>query len=123
MAEFPTLSIGFDSTSYKVSRANPAYEGEDTDGGYVVGSRPRYTRSPPRTFTFKFVNVSHADRVTLEAFWETVKGSSVIFQWRDPTTAVLHDVRFTKGMMLEFERTGYGTNHRYDTGTVSMTEV
>lgn len=120
--DFPTLSMKPDGESYRLSAPNPSKDGEQTDGGYWI-TRPRYTRKPPRSFSFKFVDISQADRDELLAFWEDVKGSSVAFNWRDPTDDALYNVRFGKGFELEFSRTGHGTNHRYDTNEIKLTEV
>lgn len=119
---FPTLSIQPDASTFKVSIPNPAKEPESTDGGYMF-TRPKFTRRPAKTFSFKFVDIGQQDRNALTNFWETTKGSSVAFNWRDPTSGTLHNVRFGKGMTLEFVRTGVGTNHRYDTNEITLTEV
>lgn len=121
--DFPTLSKKPDGESFKLKVPNPAKEPEDTDGGYSI-TRPKYTRKPPLTFTFAFKDISQADRDTLLTFWrEIVKGSSVAFNFRDPTNGVLHNVRFGKGYELEFKRVGFGSNHRYDTNDIVLTEV
>ena len=120
--EFPNLSIKPDGETYKVKVPNPSKEGSDTDGGYFI-TRPKYTRKPPRSFSFVFKDLSQNDRDTLEAFWDRVKGSSVAFNWREPTNGKLFNVRFGKGLELEFSRVGIGTNHRYDTNEITLTEV
>lgn len=123
MVDFPTLSMRPDGTSFKVSIPNPSIESEETDGGYF-NTRPRYTRRPPKTFTFKFTDIGQDDRDTLDHFFsEVVKGSSVIFNWTDPTNGAVHQVRFSQGFKLEFIRTGVSFNHRYDTNEISLTEV
>jgi hypothetical protein len=119
---FPTLSKHPDAESFKISVPNPSKDGQDTDGGYFI-TRPKYTRRPPRSFKFQYKDIGQADRVTLEAFWDQVKGSSVAFNWTDPTTNVLHNVRFGKGTTLEISRYGMGLNHRYDTNEITLTEV
>lgn len=120
--EFPTLSIGPDGESYKVSIPNAAKEPNDTDGGYMF-TRPKFTRRAARTFSFSFKDLSQADVDTLEAFWFQTKGSAVAFNWRHPIKGTLHNVRFGKGMTLEFSRVGIGFNHRYDTNEIQLTEV
>lgn len=123
MADFPTLSIDFDASSFEVEIDNPSVEPEKTDGGYLI-TRPRYTRTPPKTYKFKYVNISHADRLLLETFWNTtVKGSSVAFNWTEPTTSAVKNVRFGPGTKLTFNRIGFGTNHRYETGEIRLVEV
>lgn len=124
MADFPTLSKKPDGESYKEETDNPSIDPEGTDGGYFI-TRPRYTRTPPTTFRFRFRDISLADKGILDTFWKTtVKGSSVGFNWTNPVTGTVHNVRFGKEMKkIEFERTGYGTNHRFDTGEIILTEV
>lgn len=121
--DFPTLSQKPDGETFKVSIENPAIEPQNTDGGYLI-TRPKYTRAPPRTFMFQFSDISQDDRTTLDTFFSTqAKGSSVAFDWADPTSGTVYNVRFSKGFILEFDRTGYGSNHRYDTNMISLTEV
>lgn len=119
---FPTLSMKPDGETLRIQLENPAIESEMMDGGYYI-TRPRYTRTPPRTFLFQFTDISEADKNTLMAFWDGVKGSSYAFNWVNPTTGVTHNVRFSKGLTLEFIRVGIGTNHRYNTSEISLTEV
>lgn len=119
---FPTLSIQPDASTLKIAIPNPAKEPESTDGGYMF-TRPKFTRRPAKTFSFKFQDLGQADRDILEQFWDRVKGSSVAFNWRDPTNNKLHNVRFGKGMSLEFMRTGVGMNSRYETNEIQLTEV
>lgn len=123
MVDFPTLSMRPDGLSFRVSIPNPSIESEETDGAYF-NTRPRYTRRPPKTFRFKFTDLGQDDRDTLDDFFSNVvKGSSVIFNWTDPTNGSVHQVRFSPGFKLEFARTGVSFNHRYDTNEISLTEV
>lgn len=121
--EFPNLSRKPDGETYGVSSPNPSKEGNDTDGGYWM-TRPKYTRKPPRSFKFKFTDLSQADHDALLDFWETkAKGSSVAFLWRNPADKKQYNVRFGKGMSLTLDRTGYGPINRYDSGEITLTEV
>lgn len=119
---FPTLSLLPDGATYSVDQENPAMEGQDTDGGYWV-TRRRYTRTPPKSFSFSFSHINATDVATLQNFWNTVGGSSSAFNWINPVTGLTYNVRFGKGMKLEFKRTGYGSNHYYDSSTITLTEV
>lgn len=122
MANYPTLSIGYDASSFAHASENPAH-GSDTEGGYQV-TRPRFTRTPRKTFRFTHVDITEADRVTLETFWNVRKGSSESFTWTHPVTGASYTVRFALDMKtLEFTRTGYGTNHRWDSSEIILTEV
>lgn len=104
---FPTLSQGQDSKFYSVVRENVAMKTK-MEGGYVV-SRARHTRTPRRTFTTGFSNLTNADRASLESFWDTVRGGSVIFDWTDPVSNVAIPVRFAgdSGLTWKYEGVGY----------------
>lgn len=122
--DYPTLSMLPDGDSLQTEWDNPAIDpsNSDTDGGYQI-TRPLYTRDPPRTWTFKYSDLGQADHDALETFWNTVKGSSVAFNWRHPVSAELVNVRFSKDFKLQLLRVGIGTNHRYQSNTISITEV
>lgn len=121
--EFPTLSRLPDGEKFKLSSPNASKEGKDTDGGYWI-TRPRFTRRPPKSFKFSYTDISDDDKATLLDFWEDkAKGSSVAFNWTDPSTGLIHNVRFGKGVELEFDRTGYGPINRWDTNELTVTEV
>lgn len=122
MADFPTLSKGFDATAFKMSYENPAVQEGETEGGYVI-TRARHTRRPRRYFTIRFLDITEADRLLLEDFWDDHRGGSVGFNWTNPITAAVFNVRFDSGASLEFSRTGYGTNHRYDTSEITLKEI
>lgn len=118
MATFP-LASRQDSSKYKRSAEDPAIKSE-TDGGYVV-SRPKFTRAPRKKYTTGFTNLSNTERAELEAFWDTVKGGSNMFDWEDPIDGTLKTVRFTKP--LSFEYAGIGGNHRWDISSIELEEV
>jgi hypothetical protein len=122
---YPALSMLPDGDTLNQQDDNPALEGQDTDGAYFI-TRPRYTRTPPRTFMFAYSDLSKADRDTLSDFFRTsAKGSSVAFNWTHPVTAEVINVRFSKGFKLETTRWGGGAGNlsRYKTNTISITEV
>lgn len=109
---FPTLVRGEDSKNYSVEFENVAVSAA-TDGGYVV-TRAKHTRRPRRTFTGGFTDIGMTDKTTLENFWNTVKGGSVIFDWLDPVTKTVIAVRFADKDPMQFKYTGMGGNHRWD---------
>lgn len=119
---FPTLSMLPDGDSLQIEADNPAIEPQDTDGGYLI-TRPQYTRTPPRTFSFMYSDLGQADRDALDNFWNQVKGSSVAFNWTDPTSGTVYNVRFDKGFKLQLQRWGVASNHRYKTNTIVLVEV
>lgn len=122
MPAYPTLSYDFDATSFKESSENPVIPPSSTEGGYTI-TRPRFTRRPRRTFMFRHLGISEADRLTLQNFWDDHYGGSLAFNWTHPVTSVVYNVRFDPQMTMDFDRIGFGTNHRYDTGTITLKEV
>lgn len=83
----------------------------EIEGGYEI-TRPRFTRSPRRVYTSGHTMLTNAQKLTLSAFWDTVKGGSVVFDWTHPTTAVVYAVRFTK--QVTFKYVGVGGVHYWD---------
>lgn len=122
MASYPILSKDPDGTSFKESQENPVVVGGDMEGGYIY-TRARHTRVPRKTFEFKHVDISEIERQSLVTFWDTHRGGSLAFTWTHPITSTVHNVRFDPQMELEFTRSGYGTNHRWDSGTIIFKEV
>lgn len=101
-----------DSKYFQVTPEDPAMR-VDIEGGYEI-TRPRHTRTPRRTYESGFTNLTNAQKVTLETFWDTVAGGSVIFEWTHPITTNEIQVRFTKP--LSFKYVGRGGNHLWDVG-------
>lgn len=108
---FPTLAKGQDSKFYKVAQENTALTTK-MEGGYVV-SRAKHTRKPRKTWTTGFSSILNADRIKLQDFWDTVRGGSVIFDWTDPITNTVMQVRFV-GEGLEFSYVGMGVAQLWD---------
>lgn len=110
---FPALTLtrgGQDSQTYKVALEDVTIK-SPIEGGYVV-SRARHTRPPRKTFDVSYKSISDADRKTLEAFYGTVRGGSVVFDWTDPVDKQLWQVRFESE--LTFNYTGVGTTKLWD---------
>ena len=122
MADFPTLSKQFDANTLDIQSENPVGGSGDTGAGYEY-TRPKWTRRPRRTFTFTFKSITAADRVALQNFWDTHFGGSVAFNWTDPTTSTVYNVRFSKEMQLKFSRDGAGNLNLYNTDPIIMKEV
>jgi hypothetical protein len=107
---FPTLADGQDSKLYSVEAENPAIKTE-TDGGYVI-SRAKHTRKPRKTFTTGYTSISDADKKKIEAFYDLVRGGSVIFDWEDTESGLTHQVRFSA--MPNYKYKGAGLLRRWD---------
>lgn len=106
---FPTLSKEQDERYFSVSHEDPSLK-SDIEGGYVV-TRSRFTRTPRRTFSTGFTDISEADKTALEAYWDSKKGGSGIVSWTHPVTDVVIQTRFVSE--LDFKYTGIGGFHRW----------
>jgi phage-related protein len=109
MVDFPPLGMieGEDSKYFSVEYRDNTVSSEMEDG-YEI-SRPRGTRRPGRMFSTGFTDITSADKVLLQSFWESVRGNANLFNWLDPTTGQVLTVRF-KGAM-KFQYTGTGGTH------------
>lgn len=110
---FPTLVLakgGQDSTQFSVKIEDVAIKTE-MEGGYVV-SRARHTRTPRKTFATGYKSISDADRTVLINFYNSVGGSSVIFDWTDPVDKIVWQVRFDGEM--SFKYVGIGVTKLWD---------
>lgn len=107
---FPILTERPDTKLYGVEFEDQS-TGSKMDGGYVV-TRPKHTRSPRRTFSTGYTMLKPIDRAALDTFYRTVFGGSVIFDWIDPMTSVVYQVRFTS--KLAYKYSGVGTTQRWD---------
>jgi hypothetical protein len=101
---FPTLSTGQNSALYGVELEDQSMK-TPTDGGYVI-SRPKHTRKPRRSFKTGFTKLRVEDRELLEDFYESVRGGSVIFDWTDPSTKKVHQVRFEGTLSFKYSGAG-----------------
>lgn len=108
---FPTLSRGQDSSLYSVELEDASLK-TTMEGGYVV-SRAKHTRPARKTFHSGFTFITDADRATLETFYgTTVRGGSVVFDWQDPPSLAIYQVRFVGP--LQFKYVGRGDTRRWD---------
>jgi hypothetical protein len=118
MLNFPLADIQ-DSKYYSVTSEDVAIKSK-MEGGYVV-SRPRHTRKARKTFRTGFSDLSSDQKATLEVFWDSVSGGSVIFLWLNPVDNASYQVRFTKPM--EFKYVGAGGHHRWDCPTIELEQA
>ncbi len=93
-ADYPTATLAGleDSKHFLVSQANPA-KGADMEGGYRT-TRPRYTRTPRKTWTTGFSDLTDAQKDSHASFWDTKKGGSDSFIYLNPADATEYTVRF-----------------------------
>lgn len=109
MADFPPAGMieKEDSQYFSVKYRDNTVSSEMEDG-YEV-SRPRSTRCPGRIFNSGFTDITSADKVLLESFWESVRGNANMFTWEDPTTGNELMVKFKGG--FDFQYGGAGGTH------------
>lgn len=121
MADFPpvTMTAKEDSRQRSDKQADPAMR-KEMDGGYVV-TRARYTRAPRKTFITGFTNISQADKVAFQNFWDSKKGGSDSFTWADPITTTVYTVRFVG--QPDFKYVGMGSTYRWDITNVQLEQV
>lgn len=106
---FPTLAVGQDSSLYGLEIEDKSMKTQ-LEGGYVV-TRAKHTRKARRTFNSGFTMLKSPDRKTLDDFFELVN-CSLIFNWTDPPSQVVYQVRFLEKM--RFKYTGIGLSQRWD---------
>jgi len=112
MADYPTLTV-LPSVPIKEATEDPVIK-SDFEAGYVH-TRARYTRFRHQ-FTIKYDNMPNADKVTLDAFCDTVHGSVTSFAWTHPLTSTVYTVRFDKRPQFEsgeYDGTGYVWNTEF----------
>jgi phage-related protein len=101
------------SAKFNVSQENTALA-TNMEGGYVA-TRPRHTRRPRKTWTSGFTNLTEDQKNQIQAFFDSVYGGSVIFDWTNPADGSVVAVRFTTDTTLQFSYSGAGATRRYDT--------
>lgn len=101
---YPNIPDSFDPARYEIDFEDPAIATE-MEGGYVV-SRARHTRPPRRTWTIGYTKMKHADKLLLDAFYAQVRGGSTIFDWTNPETDTVHQVRLMGGYKPKYEGIG-----------------
>lgn len=122
MPTYPATIRTLDAASFEEEFENVAVNGGEMEGGYVI-SRPRHTRTPRRTWSFRYVEMTDADKKLLEDFWKTVKGSSNSFSWTHPISKAVVTVRFGDGMKMKFKRIGFGFLNLWESETIVLSEV
>jgi hypothetical protein len=121
MTDFPVIHY-MDASSLTSSREDPSISPAKMEGGYVL-SRPRFTRRPRRSFAFNFDLMRDSDKVALETFYDSVFGSSNLFNWTHPTTGEVIIVRFDPATKLKFSRVGFGGINIWKSDVIVLTEV
>jgi hypothetical protein len=107
---FPILHDNWlpDSAQHGETPEDPTLR-SDIEGGYVI-TRPKHTRKPRRTWKGGYKDLISQDKTLLDDFWDAVTGA-VIFNWTNPESSVVYQVRFTKP--IEWSYTGIGPTRRW----------
>jgi phage-related protein len=117
MADFPLASkqdaehFGFEQEDVGIR--------SDMEGGYVL-TRPRHTRTPRRSWTTGFTDLSNTDKETFETFVNQ-HGTYKAFNYTIPVAAVVVNCRFKQ--MPKYEYKGFGTNRRWNITDIIIEEV
>lgn len=113
---FPQLSQGalLDARQFAIQYEDPAQRTE-MEGGYVI-TRAKHTRAPRRTFNVVYRQLNADDKLLIEAFYDSVKGGSVIFDWINPQNLLTYQVRMKASMSLA--HVGRGFTQRWDCSMV-----
>lgn len=121
MTTYPANIRLLDAAAFTEEFEDVAMKSAEMEGGYSL-SRPKFTRSPRRTWTFRYVEMRDADKLLLEDMWKAVKGRSNIFTWVHPISGASISCRFGD-MKMRFSRSGYGPINLWQSDTVIITEV
>ncbi len=120
MATFPIQSQQ-DSKHYTEEFEDPSIS-KEMDGGYTT-SRPSHTRTPRRTYTTGFTNISDAEKILLDDFLKEVRGGSEGFLWSNPVSDDVVTVRIKSGSMPKAKYVGKGGVHRWDYSVFKLEEI
>lgn len=118
---FPENIKYLDAATFTEEYEDVAIKPGEMEGGYTL-SRPRFTRAPRRTWTFKFVEMRDADKEALANHWKAVKGRSNMFQWRHPISGEIVQVRYGE-MTMRFSRTGFGPLNVWQSDVIVLNEI
>lgn len=116
---FPAVLAAIqDSQYFQIELEDKGIKGE-ADGGYVH-VRPRHTRKPRRTFKTGFTELTQDQYQILLDFYDLV-GTYTKFAYVNPTTLVVHEVRFNKAFSGKYK--GMGGRHLWNVTDIELIEV
>lgn len=121
MTAFPDNIRLLDAATFEEEIEDVAIKSGEMEGGYQI-SRPRFTRAPRRTWSFRFTQMRDADKALLEGHWRAVKGRSNIFQWVHPISGATINVRYGE-MRMKFKRIGFGPLNVWESDPIVLMEV
>lgn len=118
MANFPTLGNKEDSSKFGFQMEDVGVR-SPMEGGYVL-TRPRHTRTPRRTWTTGFTDISNDEKLILEAFINE-HGTFKAFTYIVPVGSENVNARFKE--MPKFEFAGWPQNPRWNLNDIMIEEV
>lgn len=121
MADFPTVNLAGleDSKYFEQEVADPAQRTE-VDGGYTL-TRPRYTRTPRKSWKTGFTDLTDTEKAEFDAFWDTQRGGSNSFTYLNPADAVTYTVRFVGTPRIKYS--GMGPLRRWDITNIKLEQI
>lgn len=120
MSNFPTIPQ--DSAKFSERHAEDPAIQTKMEGGYTI-TRPRFTRRPRRRFTTGFTDLTNAQKLELQAFYDLMKGSSNSFNYSHPVDATVFLVRFEPGSIPAYSYRGMGYTVRWDVSQIMLEEI
>lgn len=118
MADFPTFGNREDTSKFGVDIEDVGIR-SSMEGGYVL-TRPRHTRTPRRTWTTGFTDLSNDEYETFLDFFNqygTYKGFTYYVTPSNETV----NVRFAA--VPKFEYKGFASNYRWNIYEIKLEEV
>jgi len=101
---FPKMDKEMDSSLYSVEQEDKSLKTK-MEGGYVV-SRAKHTRKPRKTWRVGYTALLAPDKKRLMEFYDVVD-CSLIFDWTDPPTQEVYQVRFAATPSYNYKGMGH----------------
>ena len=121
MADFPTTNLaGLEDSKYFSESSNDPAQRVEVDGGYTL-TRPRYTRTPRKTWTTGFTDLTDTEKNEFQTFWDQKRGGSDQFTYLNPANSVTYTVRFAGQPKIKY--TGMGPLRRWDISNITLEQV
>ncbi len=92
MASFPTLGVAPTISDFDETLAQDPTLRYETDGGFVI-TGARFTGTPPDKYHLKYEPITEAEKTALKAFQAEVRVGAGMFDWINPFTSAILDVR------------------------------
>lgn len=100
MAAFPTLGVAPTVSDYEETLAQDPTLRHETDGGYVI-TGVRFTGTPPDKYHLKYEPITEVEKASLKTFQAQQGVGAVMFDWINPFTSAVLDVRLLSPMKFK----------------------